>query len=539
MYGAPDSILPTSVTFATCSLFKRTDARASRRKRSRSASSFHRGGQYELDRDLLIELDVRRGDDDPHAAHAEHALDAVLAGEDVAFAYGGFAVGGGQGNAKCRRLPAGWRIGYTRGALRLRSSFIRFGRVRRGAQPLWLVSLVSLVSPLAAGCDKDEAPRPKQVPPASPSAVASALGVDAAAFAEVVDPPAPAGDLRAEIDRFTTLDACVTQRSALDPLLADALTAIGYDTFVVDACRVLDAAKAKDPTRCAPIAASSLRARCERVTAIAAADPDLCPWAIASRTSSGRDPLCLALALRDARMCAGALRTERPTCEAALARDEKKCDALTRDPERASCRREMRRYEALVADKANAPNQHAAATTPSTPVPAASAKLDLHALDGTTDAVAESTDVTEDVARGVVLLVQRDGARFDVGDLREQGTGFIAPSPVSRAHFGVALYALTGIKDARVEKAELAIPGAATLLTPGQRANLHVTVTKLEAKRGGEVVLAIDGEMGSSPHGFKLRVQVTTFVRDVVKPTAASSLPLAYPPARSTSTRDY
>jgi hypothetical protein len=43
-------------------------------------------GQEELERDLLVELDVVRGDDDPHPADAEDALDAVLAGEDVAFA---------------------------------------------------------------------------------------------------------------------------------------------------------------------------------------------------------------------------------------------------------------------------------------------------------------------------------------------------------------------------------------------------------------------------------------------------------------------
>ena len=393
------------------------------------------------------------------------------------------------------------------------------------------LSLALVASSLATACAKDEPPRPRDVPAATPSAIASALGVDAAAFAETVDPPAPAGDLHLEIERFTTLDACVKERSGLDPLLADALTAVGYDTFVVDACRVLDAAKGKDPKRCEPIAASSLRARCERVTAVAAADPDLCPWAIASRVASGRDPVCLALAMRDPRLCVAALRSERFTCEATLAKDEKRCDAQGREPDRAMCRREMRRYLALVADKPEG------AATASAPLPAASAKLELHVLDGTTDAVAESTDVTEDVSRGVVLLVQRDGVRFDVGELRELGTGFIAPSPVLRPHVGLTLYALTGIKDARVEKAELGVPGAATLLTPGQRASLHVTVTKLEPKRGGEVVLSIEGEMGSSPHGFKLRAQVATFVRDVVKPTAIppASLHLAYPSSRPAS----
>src|ERR1019366_5592349 len=43
-------------------------------------------------------------------------------------------------------------------------------------------------------------------------------------------PPAPAGDLKAEIARFTTLDACVNERARVDPIVGDALEAIGYDT---------------------------------------------------------------------------------------------------------------------------------------------------------------------------------------------------------------------------------------------------------------------------------------------------------------------
>ena len=39
----------------------------------------------ELDRDDLIERGVSRADDDAHSADAEHTLDAVLAGHDLAF----------------------------------------------------------------------------------------------------------------------------------------------------------------------------------------------------------------------------------------------------------------------------------------------------------------------------------------------------------------------------------------------------------------------------------------------------------------------
>jgi hypothetical protein len=40
--------------------------------------------QQELDRDALVEVQVMRGDDNAHTADAEHAVDAVFAGEDVA-----------------------------------------------------------------------------------------------------------------------------------------------------------------------------------------------------------------------------------------------------------------------------------------------------------------------------------------------------------------------------------------------------------------------------------------------------------------------
>jgi hypothetical protein len=39
--------------------------------------------QHELERDELAELEVRRGDDDTHAADAEHTLDAEFPRKDV------------------------------------------------------------------------------------------------------------------------------------------------------------------------------------------------------------------------------------------------------------------------------------------------------------------------------------------------------------------------------------------------------------------------------------------------------------------------
>src|ERR1044071_6588769 len=54
-----------------------------------------------------------------------------------------------------------------------------------------------------------------------------------------VDPSPPSGDLKSDIESFTTLDACVRARAMADPLLGDAIEALGYDTLMRDACRIL------------------------------------------------------------------------------------------------------------------------------------------------------------------------------------------------------------------------------------------------------------------------------------------------------------
>src|SRR5579864_4561620 len=50
------------------------------------------------------------------------------------------------------------------------------------------------------------------------------------------DPPVAAGDLAADIAAFTNIEACV-EHASVEPFLGDALQAIGYDSFVRDACR--------------------------------------------------------------------------------------------------------------------------------------------------------------------------------------------------------------------------------------------------------------------------------------------------------------
>src|SRR5580698_4023520 len=164
---------------------------------------------------------------------------------------------------------------------------------------LFSFQLLALAGPGTAGCDGESS---KTTPvdrsaesPASIVGLPHVTGIDAGDLEGREDPPAPAGDLKAEIEHFTTVDACIDQRSHLDPVLGDAIEAIGYDTFLRDACRVIDAAKANDEARCGDIDSSPLAAHCRATVAEVAASPEKCPWEIADRPARGRVPACIAV----------------------------------------------------------------------------------------------------------------------------------------------------------------------------------------------------------------------------------------------------
>src|ERR1700690_2472132 len=176
------------------------------------------------------------------------------------------------------------------------ASSMAFWRFLRSSIPIAILRFCSVHNKigitfllLLSACDDDK--KPHDVGVASPSAIASALGIDAAALGvALVDPEKPAGDLAADLASFTSVEACMKQRTAsLDPLVGDAVDAIGYDTFLRDACRMLEAAKNKDAKKCELIDASSLRARCRTITAMVAADVESCPLKAPSKPELGRD----------------------------------------------------------------------------------------------------------------------------------------------------------------------------------------------------------------------------------------------------------
>ena len=130
MYGAPVSSVPTSSTRATCSLLSRTAARASRRKRSTDLGRARAPrGSRNLIATRCSSCEVRRRDDDAHAARAEHALDPVLAREHLADHH---AILPRHELATGRLIATRLRSGIDRCAADITSSPLAAGRHGRG-----------------------------------------------------------------------------------------------------------------------------------------------------------------------------------------------------------------------------------------------------------------------------------------------------------------------------------------------------------------------------------------------------------------------
>lgn len=363
---------------------------------------------------------------------------------------------------------------------------------------------------ILAHCDspRTASPAPNGSAPGAISKVERFLGVDAGDLEPTTDPPAPAGDLKTEIDQFTTVDACVQQRARVDPVIGDALEAIGYDTFLRDACRVLDAAKAKDDKRCEAIDASLLRERCKTTVAEIIGDADVCPWQISTRPDQGRNAACVAIALRDPRLC---VADESPPaaalCEAIVKHDPSPCGRLLSRSNRSRCGRDAHRWNEVIP-----------AETTASALPAWSGKLQVGG-GGPDGGVAVESNLAPDAARGVVLVQQLDETRLIIGPLSEAGVGFIAASPHVRTTLALELV-VPRRGGARIERVELIIPGHTPLSTLGARATVTAKIDKLESVRGGEVKFSISGDIDGEGTTRRVHADVSTFVRDIVTATA-------------------
>lgn len=380
---------------------------------------------------------------------------------------------------------------------------------------------LALLLLLAIACeDRDKKESAHAPPPATApnaSAVLETLGLDGGALDDH-DPPAPSGDLAKDIERFVNVDACVKERAGLDPLVGDALHGIGYDTFLRDACRMLEAAKDRKAETCGRLDSSGLRGRCRAWVAQLSESPDACPLVYDGLPARGRTPACVAVAAKDPRLCAGEGRTgARGTCEALTTGDGARCDTLL-GGERASCHRELARWRSLL--------HPPLAALPPLAKPAG--KLVVRGEDGTRDPAEIQTDLEPELRRGAVVVASGGRRRVELGLLGESAIARIPGSPGKRMKLGLAVVVTPsrdgarGSEVAALDRLELEVPGEAPLVLPTAKCACTLTKATVEGSRGGLVALRLEGVLASGTRSFRIEVDLATFVRDVVTDERAS-----------------
>jgi hypothetical protein len=389
----------------------------------------------------------------------------------------------------------------------MRAEAPRFVKVRR--RPALRGGLAVALA-LCAGCDRSpfDAERtlaPPEPTDPEPTAARARRGgpvdMEGGISLERTDPTPPAGDLREDVARFTTLDTCVAQHAVLDPLVGDAVRSIGYDTLLRDACRVLQAIKLKDPSPCSAITASGLQHRCELLVAIALQEPDRCPWSVATQKRLGRDATCLAVSTHDPRSCAAELETLQPTCEALASGDPSRCGRANGD-ERSTCSRDVERLHALLADEHDKHDT----TQPQ-------AHVEIHGANGTSDPPVTEVDLSSAVAGGAVVAADPVlGAGIELARDTEGVLGL--PLRAERAHLTASVAFEGGAP--RLVKLVVAAPRLPEISCPSPHCSIAVTMPKSDPKRGAPLVATFDGVVESPSGTFRVHLQIDSFVRDVV-----------------------
>lgn len=201
--------------------------------------------------------------------------------------------------------------------------------MRPGAKVRFIFRAASLIALLlAAACSRRSEPPDagrREPDPAQPDEE-----VDAGAPRRE-RPPLPvafdepdAGDLAAEVRSFHDLESCAAGiQGRVPPALREVLGDIGYDRASLDACRARQALAQQEIEVCDELTLRAARLGCRRRYAMFHGRPDLCPR---EPIHDGRDPTCVAVAMRDPTMCQAAVRPDLVgLCRAIVLRGERPC----------------------------------------------------------------------------------------------------------------------------------------------------------------------------------------------------------------------
>jgi hypothetical protein len=268
-----------------------------------------------------------------------------------------------------------------------------------------------------------------------------------------------------------------------------------------DQCRLIDAAKSGDARRCESVTDPWLRGRCAATIAELAGAPDSCPFLIKGREDLGREPSCVALAARDARLCSAAEGgVARSFCLALATRAPSLCDELPAPAEQQRCVDDLRFW------------------APAIPAAGQHAPFDLRGhwsatVSGTAENVIEG-GWGFDASRGIVLVERADGAHLTFGAAETPTDLAIAAPPLDASWMRGEVVVPGDARNARIVFYEFNIPGRAHLRIAATAApTIRVRIIELERRRAGTVEIAVEGPLQK---GVFTRAGLRTFVRDVV-----------------------
>ncbi len=338
----------------------------------------------------------------------------------------------------------------------------------------------------AAACEREPArPERPQAPPTRPPLGPTTPAPSQPAPEGFIPLDAGSGELPAPVAQ------CIARsRGSLTPEVSGALGVLDAESFLEDACRLDLAVRARTPSLCDAVHASVLRETCLARAAMIVGAPERCPEALGLRV---RDPVCVALAARDVRLCAAATPAERARCLALARNSPRECERL--DPLlRPNC---LRDFSALGG---------ALPVLRGDPLP-----------EGTATLRASSGDAPTFTLRGLARGVMLDEA--GIVWIVDPAVGWPRESAVAPEAPRVGVRIPTAGVDAGVEltvEARVALPESLALDTALGSARARARCMRVPRRRGDPVACDVTVEGVRAGLSMRCELHVETFVRDVV-----------------------
>ena len=303
------------------------------------------------------------------------------------------------------------------------------------------------------------------------------------------------------------LAACVARVTrGIPPELAAALQAVEYPSIAEDGCRLDLAVAGHDPALCAHISVSTVRNACLWRTAIVTGAIDDCPASLGDR---GRDPICVALASRNAGLCAATRSFERVRCMAIARLDEARCNTV--DPLlRAPCHRDVAALRAHL-------TPHSESV-----LPAGTAHLRV-TFDPSTDAGQVREYDLDVLARGAYITAARtlylvDPAR---GWPTEGASSLFDHVPI----IGFTLDVPARVGYANVRDLRVILPDGLDLrpISAGSFSVGSAQLTQIGTSRGRSIAGTVTATASASGLPVRVELEFHTFIRDVVEPAVVAA----------------